>query len=78
MSGYIFVDTANHTLERLSGSALREVVGTVGNHILHALRPSYRTGELCDEVGLYLSSIGMRFTVHILVDRANRLMEKPR
>ena len=66
----ITVDLGNHALESLTGAALGEVVGTVGNHILHTLRPTDTAGELRDEVGLNLGGIGMGLAIHILVDGA--------
>ena len=32
----ILTDTANHSLQCLARSALCEVIGTIGNHVLHA------------------------------------------
>ena len=37
VGAYALVDTADHTLQSLSRTTLREIVGTVCNHVLHAL-----------------------------------------
>lgn len=61
-----------HATQSLARTALGEVVGTIGNHILHTLGPTYGTGELGNEVGLNLDRVGMRLAVNILIDGADR------
>ena len=68
---HISVNFYNHALQGLAWSALSEIVGTVGNHVLHALRPTHRAGELGNEVLLDFGRIGMRFAVNILIDGAH-------
>ena len=65
----------NHALQRLARTALCEVVGTVGNHRLHALCPTHARCELSNEVLLNLSRIGVGLAVHVLIDRTLRSLE---
>ena len=37
----ITVDAGEHALQGLARTALDELVGTVGDHVLRALRPAY-------------------------------------
>ena len=53
------VDLANHTLQSLARTALREVVGTVGNHVLDNLRPAHTACQLGYQVGLDLSRVSV-------------------
>lgn len=72
MSFHRLVDAADHTAERLARATLDKLVGAGGNHVLHALRPSHRTGELGDQVGLDLLGVGVGLGIDILEDRALR------
>ena len=58
--------------ERLARATLDKLVGAGGNHVLHALRPSHRAGELGDQVGLDLLGVGVGLGIDILEDRALR------
>ena len=75
MSSYGLVNASNHTLKGLARSALQEVVGTSGNHVLHSLCPTHGRCELSDEVGLDIGRICVRLTINILINWALRSRE---
>lgn len=75
MSLYVAGNATNHALQSLSGSALGEIVCTVGNHILYTGCPTDATRQLGNQIGLDFSGIGVWLSIHILIDRTLRSLE---
>ena len=63
------------TLQHCTRTALCEVRSTIGNHVLHCLRPTYRCCQLSHQVLLDFYRVSMRHSVYILIYGALRSMD---
>ena len=62
-------------LKNFARSELNEVVGTVFNHIFDSFCPTYRSGELSDEVCFDFCRVGVGKSIYILIDGADGCFE---
>ena len=75
MCADILVDTANQSLKDISRTTFCKVVGTISDHVLNGLSPTYGRGELSDQILLDIGRIGVRHSVNVLINRTFRSLE---
>lgn len=74
MSRYTAVDLLNKTLQYCARTTFRKVSGTIGNHVLYRLCPTYGSCQLSNEVLFDFGRISMGQSIYILINRTFRSM----
>ena len=75
ISSNFFVDLTNKALQNFTWTAFSKMGAAIGDHGFYTLGPFNRTGQLINQILFNIFFVAHRFSHHVLINRAIRLIK---